>query len=72
MAKGNPNWGKPESLVVAPTLTEFERTVSEFNLSPNEYVNSNHLRQWAEQNCNYRYVPEYLLRAWNLEVVCTW
>ena len=72
MAKGNPNWGKPEVLgLVIPTLTEFERTVTRFKLSPHEYVTSSPLREWAEQNRNSRYVPEYLLKAWGLEVLCT-
>jgi len=71
MARGNKNWCKPESAAVAPTVTEFERTASEFNLNPDEYVNSAHLRQWAEQNRNSRYVPEYLLKVWKLEVICS-
>ena len=71
MARGNPNWGKPKAAgSVIPPMTEFERTVAEFNLNPNEYLGSSSLREWAVQNRNSRYVPEYLLKAWKLEVCC--
>jgi len=70
MSQGNKNWCKPELPTVVRTVTEFERTVSEFKLRPDEYATSTQLRLWVEQNRNSRYVPEYLLRAWKLEVVC--
>jgi hypothetical protein len=70
--RGNPNWGKPErSEAILPTATEFEQTVHKFKLEPDEYVNSVHLREWAQQNRRFKYIPESLLRAWGLEVRIT-
>jgi hypothetical protein len=70
--RGNPNWGKPEqSGTLLPTATEFEQAVRKFNLEPDEYVNSVRLREWAQQNRYFKYVPESLLRAWGLEVRIT-
>jgi hypothetical protein len=67
--RGNPNWGKPPcSGAVMPTLTEFEQTVRKFKLKPEEYVNSELLRKWAERNVNSKYIPESLLKAWKLGV----
>jgi hypothetical protein len=72
MPKGNPNWGKPEApRAISSILTEFERTVTTLKLKPDEYINSVHLREWVQRNRNARYVPEYLLRAWQIEVHCT-
>ncbi len=72
MAKGNPNWGKSEpGSKAVPTVTEFERTVLRFGLAPKDYIGSEHLREWAEQNRNSRYIPESLLRAWGFSVNIT-
>ena len=71
MKRGNPNWGKPQMGPANPTLSEFEQIANKFRLRPNEYVESGHLRQWAEHNCNSRYVPEHLLKAWKIRVNCT-
>ena len=54
-----------------PTATEFEQTVHKFKLEPDEYVNSVHLREWAQQNRRFKYIPESLLRVWGLEVKIT-
>jgi hypothetical protein len=70
--RGNPNWGKPErSGALTPTMTEFEQAVRKFNLKPDEYVNSKHLREWAQQNRHFKYIPESLLKAWGLDVQIT-
>jgi hypothetical protein len=67
--RGNPNWGKFElSGARTPAVTEFEQTVRKFKLKPEEYVNSENLRKWAERNSNSKYIPESLLRAWKLGV----
>ena len=69
MAKGNPGWGMPEMLTMAPpTLTEFERTVRRLKLKPHQYVSSEELRAWVVRNSHSRYVPESLLRAWGVKV----
>ncbi len=67
--RGNPNWGKaaaPGPVVVSPT--SFERTVDELALSPDQYVDSDCLREWARSNKDSKYVPEKLLAAWGFEV----
>ena len=70
--RGNPNWGKPEMMSpVVPTATEFQRVASDFNLQPDEYINSTQLREWASRNKNSKFIPETLLKAWGLEVKST-
>ena len=70
--RGNPNWGKPEPVVMAtPTLTEFEQMVRKLELKPNEYVNSKPLREWAERHRHSKYVPESLLTTWSFGVAVT-
>ncbi len=67
--RANSNWGKREAagpVVVFPTL--FEVTVEEFGLTPDKYVQSARLREWALSNKNSKYVPEALLEAWSLQV----
>jgi hypothetical protein len=67
--RGNPNWGKAEGpgpLVISPT--SFERAVEEFRLTPDQFVDSARLREWARSNKNSKYVPETLLEAWGFVV----
>jgi hypothetical protein len=66
--RGNPNWGKPEPIgPVVPTVTSFEQVVKEFKLTPDQYVRSTRLREWARRNKNSKYIPEALLEAWGFE-----
>ena len=44
--------------------SEFERVVEALRLSPQEYLTSSALREWARQNKDYKYVPCELLKAW--------
>lgn len=44
--------------------SEFERVVEALRLSPDEYLTSSALREWAWQNKDYKYVPSELLKAW--------
>lgn len=67
--RGNPNWGKfNREEPVPPTVTEFEQVVLKFNLQPDQYLRSRRLREWAVRNRNTKYVPEPLLKAWDLEL----
>jgi len=67
---GNPNWCKPE--VFKPAIPpEFERLASELRLKPNQHLKSKRLREWAERNRYYKYVPEALLEAWGFQVAIT-
>src|SRR5712692_3613288 len=70
--RGNPNWGKPEPIgPVTPTITEFEQVVREYKLSPDQYLRSTRLREWARRNKNSKYIPEPLLEAWGFEIEST-
>ena len=70
--RGNPNWGKPEPIgPVVPTVTSFEVIVKEFKLSPDQYIRSTRLREWARRNKNSKYIPEALLEAWGFEIEST-
>ena len=67
--RGNPNWGKLDSgAPVIVTPTSFERAVDEFNLTPDQFVQSAQLREWARSNKNAKYIPEKLLEAWGFDV----
>ena len=60
--RGNPNWGKPEPIgPVIPVVTSFEQAVKEFKLTPDQYIRSTRLREWARRNKNSKYIPERLL-----------
>ena len=70
--RGNPNWGKPEPIgPVVPTITSFEQIVKEYKLTPDQYVRSTRLREWARRNKNSKYIPESLLEAWGFEIEST-
>jgi hypothetical protein len=70
--RGNPNWGKPEPIgPIVPTVTEFEQVVKEYKLTPDQYLRSTRLREWARRNKNSKYIPEPLLEAWGFEIEST-
>src|ERR1039458_1592436 len=70
--RGNPNGGKPEPIgPVVPTVTSFEQVVKEFKLTPDQYIRSTRLREWARKNKNSKYIPEALLEAWGFEIEST-
>ena len=65
--RGNPNWGRATPF--APALpTEFEVKVKYLRLTPQMYVSSPELKRWCVSNRNRCYVPEWLLKEFNLEV----
>jgi hypothetical protein len=37
-------------------------------LAPEQYVVSAELRKWCEAHKNQYYIPEWLLKAWNISV----
>jgi hypothetical protein len=66
---GNPNWGKTDQggpVVLSPT--SFEHIASVYGLTPDQYLSSSRLREWARLNKNSKYVPENLLEGWGLKV----
>ncbi len=50
---------------------EFEQVVREYKLSPDQYLRSTRLREWARRNKNSKYIPEPLLEAWGFEIEST-
>jgi hypothetical protein len=67
--RGNPNWGKPEPIgPIVPVVTSFDQVVKEWKLTPDQYVRSTRLREWARRNKNSKYIPETLLEAWGFEI----
>jgi hypothetical protein len=65
--RGNPNWGRPMQFA-SVLCTEFEMQAKHLQLTPDQYVASARLRKWCEDNKNQYYVPEWLLKAWNISV----
>jgi hypothetical protein len=53
---------------VSILCTEFEMQARQLHLTPDQYVASAHLRNWCERNKNQYYIPEWLLKAWNISV----
>jgi len=66
-SRGNPNWGKPEQPRRAGP-TEFDLEVKRLGLTPAQYVDSAQLRRWCEHNRNRVYIPEWLLKEWQIRV----
>ncbi len=65
--RGNPNWGRLGPFPPA-MATEFEIQARHLHLAPDQYVASARLRRWCEENKNQHYIPEWLLKAWNMSV----
>lgn len=63
--RGNPNWGQRARPVL---VTEFEIVVRQLRLSAETYAFSRELRNWCKQNRNRVYIPEWLLKEWDIEV----
>jgi len=63
-------WSSGGSATVPPSApTAFELRVSELSLSePAYYSESPELRQWCQVNRNKCYIPEWLLKEWDITV----
>jgi len=48
--------------------SEFELHAKQLGLTPEKYASSDRLRQWCMQNKNRCYIPEWLLKEWELDV----
>lgn len=67
----NPNWGQPMNLTQkygSANVCAFDKLTEQLQLQPEQYAQSSALRAWVKTNRNRRYVPEWLLLAWGLEV----
>jgi len=67
--RGNPNWGKAALSTHPHIATQFENEVRRLGLTKDTCVASVELRSWCERNRNQRYVPEWLLETWGIEVI---
>jgi hypothetical protein len=67
LSRGNSDWGKPDTGgPVEVSLTSIEKIVEHFGLSPDQYIRSAQLREWARTNKNSKYIPDSLFKAWVL------
>jgi hypothetical protein len=66
LRRGNPHWRKPLPPPIRPLMSEFEMQVESLGLAQDEYVGSAKLKLWCDRNRIY--IPEWLLRAWGMEV----
>lgn len=65
-----PNWASGEKQV-APILdrpTHFEQMVEQIGVTPQFYEFSQPLKDWVRKYRYTRYVPEWLLAKWGMEV----
>ena len=68
--RGNSKWGSGGQ-PLQPThaiATEFEAQVRQLGLTKETCAASKELRTWCERNRNRYYIPEWLLKAWELPV----
>ena len=65
--RANQNWGRP--FAATPDLpTQFEMQIEQLGLTPETCVHSEELRSWCKENRNRCYVPEWLLKVWDMSV----
>ena len=58
----------------SPSATPADGVTSshaDYHLSPDQYLRSTRLREWARRNKNSKYIPEPLLEAWGFEIEST-
>jgi hypothetical protein len=65
--RGNPNWGKPEPVMLGVSVSSFEALVKSLGLTPDQYTSSGPLREWVAKNKDHKYVPLNLLEAWGFK-----
>lgn len=67
--RGNPNWASGQTPRLAPAAaTEFDVKVRELRLTKQTCASSTELRTWCERNRNRCYIPEWLLKEWEIPV----
>ena len=66
--RGNPRWSQGLGAAPVPaTPSDFERVAARLKLSPDQYASSPQLRAWVEKNWRQKFVPENLLKVWQLK-----
>jgi len=58
--------GKAPPLRTEPS--SFEEQVRRLGLRESDYIASRELRDWCCRNANRRYIPEWLLKQWGIDV----
>ncbi len=67
--RGNPDWKRDRPLPVPTGPPLFDLEIERLGLTnPESWVESSLLREWCEQNRNHCYIPEWLLKEWNIVV----
>jgi hypothetical protein len=65
--RGNPNWEKP--MEAAPDVpTAFEEQIRMLGLNEQNFVASEELWHWCKLNKDRFYIPEWLLKRWQISV----
>jgi hypothetical protein len=65
----NPNWASGRPAQMLPRLpTAFEEQVQKLGLNEQTCATSEELRQWCERNKDRCYIPEWLLKRWQITV----
>ncbi len=66
---GNTGWSSGRRAALPPAMpTAFDKRVGILSLTAPAYLESLELREWCEHNCDRCYIPEWLLKAWGIEV----
>jgi len=55
------------SQVPEKTVPEFEQLAAKLKLPEPLWQDSTILKKFAKRNCNFKYVPENLLKQWGIE-----
>jgi hypothetical protein len=65
--RGNPNWMQP--MKATPDVpTAFEEQVRDLGLTEQTCASSAELREWCQRNKDRCYIPEWLLKRWEMDV----
>ncbi len=65
--RGNPNWGKPEVVMIGAAVSSFDALVKSLGLTPDQYHDSAALKEWVAKNKDHKYVPLNLLESWGFK-----
>jgi hypothetical protein len=64
----NPDFARGTSPAPQRRSTSFEEEVRRLGLHEGEYAMSRELREWCRLNASRCYVPEWLLKQWDLDI----
>jgi hypothetical protein len=66
---GNPNWGKPMPDGGMPAQpTGFDLEMKRLGLTQKNCAQSSELREWCRRHKNNSFIPEWLLKHWNIVI----